>query len=49
MQMCQNRAMGWPNKITPANAGGRPRFRFRGSHRWPGVAEFRRWTEKRDL
>ena len=29
-------------KITPANAGWRAQFRFRGSHHRPGVAEFHR-------
>lgn len=31
-----------PNKITAHNAGWRSLFRIRGSHRWPGVCEFRR-------
>jgi hypothetical protein len=32
----------WPNQITAANAGWRTQFRFRGSRRRPGVAEFYR-------
>jgi hypothetical protein len=32
-----------PNKITPANAGWCPQFRFRGPRHRPGVAEFWRW------
>lgn len=32
-----------PNKITPANAGGSPRFQF--ERLWPGIAEFCRWPD----
>jgi hypothetical protein len=34
-----------PNQITTANAGWRTQFRFRGSRRWSGVAEFKRSDE----
>ena len=34
------------NKVTTANAGGRWQFRFRGSRRRPGVAEFYRSPQK---